>query len=348
MAGKLGVKLRRARENLGLKQEDLAKAAGISSEFISMLELGKRTPSLESLRRISGFLKKDMGYFLHEPEEAFQSLRRDTKLNRETQAVIRRFERYCEDYLKLENLTSRRAEPAPLYQNVTAQSLAREERNRLGLGDEPIRDLFALLEINGLKLLRLPIPEKAKLSGLFIHFEAEQAGFALIDASQSLGDQLVIAAHEYAHYLKDRNAGPILDNPDIFIEEYLPLYHPREKFAQTFALQFLVPPEKLNHLIQKEVHSRTPHFEDVIFFKRYFGIKTSTMLLILHRRELIPPHRYHEYSTVDFASFERSLFGDVSGEEKVPKGKARPTSSDRYKILGVSAYQKSAREISKS
>jgi transcriptional regulator with XRE-family HTH domain len=344
MAGKLGAKLRRTRESLGLTQEDLAKAVGLSSEFISMLEIGKRTPSLESLRRISGFLKKEIGYFVQEPEEDFQTLRRDKKLNREALAVIRRFERYCEDYLKLENLTSRPSEPAPLYQNVTAPSLAREERNRLGLGDEPIRDLFALLEISGLKLQRLPIPEKAKLAGLFIHFEAEQAGFALIDGSQSLGDQLIIAAHEYAHYLKDRNAGPILDNPDIFIEEYLPLYHPREKFAQTFALQFLVPPEKLNHLIQKEIHSRTLHFEDVIFLKRYFGVKTSTMLLILHRRELLPPHRYHEYSAVDSTSFERSLFGDVSGEEKVPRGKARPIASDRYKILGVSAYQKISRK----
>jgi transcriptional regulator with XRE-family HTH domain len=344
MAGKLGAKLRRVRENLGLTQEELAKAVGLSSEFISMLEIGKRFPSLESLRRISGFLKKDIGYFVQEPEEDFQSLRRDKKLSQEAQAVIRRFERYCRDYLKLESLTSRRAEPAPQYQNVTAQSLAREERNRLGLGDEPIRDLFALLEISGLKLLRLAIPEKAKLSGLFVHFEAEQAGFALIDASQPFGDQLIIAAHEYAHYLRDRNAGPILDNPDIFIEEYLPLYHPREKYAQTFALQFLVPPEKLNHMIQKEIHSRTLHFEDVIFLKRYFGIKISTMLLILHRRELIPPHRYHEYTSIDSTSFERSLFGDVSGEEKVPKGKARVTSSDRYKILGVAAYQKTSRE----
>ena len=39
------------------------------------------------------------------------------------------------------------------------------QRRRLGLGDEPIRDIFALSELNGCRILRLPIPGGAKLSG---------------------------------------------------------------------------------------------------------------------------------------------------------------------------------------
>ena len=59
MPGILGIKLRIERESLGLTQEDLAKAVGLSSEFISLLELGKRMPSLDSLKSISEFLKKE-------------------------------------------------------------------------------------------------------------------------------------------------------------------------------------------------------------------------------------------------------------------------------------------------
>jgi len=344
MPGKLGAKLRRAMENLGLTQEELSKAVGLSSEFISLLEIGKRAPSLDSLRRLSGFLNKDIGYFLQEPEENFQSLRQEKKLGKEALNVIRRFQRYCEDYLRIEDLTQRRAEPAPFFQNASAERLALEERRRLGLGDEPIRDIFSLLELNGLRILRQVIPEAAKIAGIFVFFDAEQAGFALIDASRPLGEQHIAAAHEYAHYLKDRFAGPILDNPDVFIDEYLPLYHPREKFAQQFAYDFLVPPRKLKHVVSKELHARSLHFEDVIFLKRYFGIRTVHMLSVLQKQELLPSHRVMEFREVDHAAFERSLFGEVGAEELPGRARTKLISSARYKTLGVSAFQKAARE----
>jgi transcriptional regulator with XRE-family HTH domain len=346
MPGKLGTKLRRARENLGLTQEELSKAVGLSSEFISLLEIGKRTPSLGSLRRLSGFLKKDIGYFLQDVEEDFQVLSNEKKPSKEAQTVIRRFQRYCEDYLRIEELTQRRAEPAPFFQNASPERMALEERMRLGLGDEPIRDIFTLLELNGLRILRQAIPENAQIAGIFVFYEAEQAGFALLDSSQPLGDQFVAAAHEYAHYLKDRFAGPILDNPDVFIDEYLPLYHPREKFAQQFAFDFLVPPRKLKHVVRKELHARSLHFEDVILLKRYFGVKTAHMLGILQKQEIIPPHRYVEYRNIDHAAFERSLFGAVGAEELPGRSRTKLVSSERYKILGVSAFQKTAREKS--
>jgi transcriptional regulator with XRE-family HTH domain len=344
MPGKLGAKLRRARENLGLTQEELSKSVGLSSEFISLLEIGKRTPSLDSLRRLSGFLKKDIGYFLQEPEGDFQVLEKEQKLSKEARSVIRRFQRYTEDYLRVEELAQRRAEPAPYYQNASAERMAQEERTRLGLGDEPIRDIFTLVELNGLRILRQSIPEASQIAGIFVFYEAEQAGFALLDASRPLGDQYIGAAHEYAHYLKDRFAGPILDNPDVFIDEYLPLYHPREKFAQQFAFEFLVPPRKLKHIVKKELHSRSLHFEDVIFLKRYFGVKTVHMLAILHRLEIIPFHRYAEYRNIDHAAFERSLFGAVGAEEQPARSRTKLISSERYKTLGVSAFQKSERD----
>lgn len=346
MTGKFGAKLRRARENLGLTQEELSKAVGLSSKFISLLEIGKRTPSVDSLLRLADFLKKDIGYFLQELEGNFQLLLKEKKLSREARTVIRRLQRYCEDYVRLEELSLRRAETAPLYQIASAERMAQEERKRLGLGDEPIRDVFGLLEINGLKIMRQSIPENAQIAAIFVFYDAEQAAFALVDSSRPLGDQAVMAVHVYAHYLRDRSASPILDNPDVFVDEYLPLYHPREKFAQQFALHFLVPQQKLKHIIQKEMHGRSLHFEDVIYLKRYFGVRTLTLLHILHSLEIIPQHRYHEFRQFDQDAFERSLFGEVSEAERPEKARSRLVSSERYKVLGVSADQKSEREKS--
>ncbi|MDH5467486.1 MAG: helix-turn-helix domain-containing protein, partial [Candidatus Aminicenantes bacterium] len=60
MSGILGTRLRRERESLGITQESLSRAVGLSSEFISLLELGKRMPSLESLTALAEFFKKDV------------------------------------------------------------------------------------------------------------------------------------------------------------------------------------------------------------------------------------------------------------------------------------------------
>jgi transcriptional regulator with XRE-family HTH domain len=56
---------------VGLSQGAVARALGISSEFISLLEADKRAPSLATLNKIASLLRKDIGYFLQEKEGAF-------------------------------------------------------------------------------------------------------------------------------------------------------------------------------------------------------------------------------------------------------------------------------------
>ncbi|MEE8605774.1 MAG: helix-turn-helix transcriptional regulator, partial [Candidatus Aminicenantaceae bacterium] len=70
----VGIKIRKLREEMGLTQEDLAKSVGLSSEFISFLELGRRSPSLESLSRIAKFLDREISFFILEKTESFDSM----------------------------------------------------------------------------------------------------------------------------------------------------------------------------------------------------------------------------------------------------------------------------------
>ncbi|NTU51200.1 MAG: helix-turn-helix transcriptional regulator, partial [Candidatus Aminicenantes bacterium] len=44
----LGIRLKKAREEVNLSQGAFAKSLGLSSEYISLLESGKRTPSFET------------------------------------------------------------------------------------------------------------------------------------------------------------------------------------------------------------------------------------------------------------------------------------------------------------
>ena len=52
--------LREARQSAGLTQEDLAERAEVSVRFISMLETGRRQPSLSALAALADGLRSPM------------------------------------------------------------------------------------------------------------------------------------------------------------------------------------------------------------------------------------------------------------------------------------------------
>jgi transcriptional regulator with XRE-family HTH domain/Zn-dependent peptidase ImmA (M78 family) len=373
----IGAKLRKAREALGLTQAAFARAVGLSSEYISLLEYSKRTPSFGVLQRIASYFNRDIAYFFCEkpsPSDAFTLLFRAEAVDDRARGELQKFRRYCDDYLRLEALTGRRLELAPLYApDIPAERMADEERRRLGLGDEPIRDVFALLEANGCRILRLPLPEESKVSGVFIYLEQKAAAFALVNSLQSPGRQAFSAAHEYCHYLKDRNEGPVIDSSDVFIDEYAPLYHPREQHAQGFAARFLMPPAKVREIVEKDLRLYPPQrltFEHALYLKRYFGVSTLAMLRRLRQMGYIGRTQLEEYVKIDPDAREKEIFGGASGGngEKGagaagkgvknmasaigaiggPAGwhgkfRRRPIPSDRFKLLRQEAARKIAR-----
>ncbi len=334
MLGSLGIKLRRERENLRLTQEDLANAVGLSSEFISLLEIGKRSPSLDSLRALAQYLKKDVAFFLSEKESPFQELKKAKESDRKFKSEIKKFQKYCEDYLDLEELSSRRLESAPLYSCIIPEQMAVQERRRIGLGNEPIRDIFSTVEMNGLRIYRHPLDNSFKTAGIFIYLEDKQAAFALVNNALPDADQVVITAHLYAHFLKDRNDGLIIDNPDVFVDEYLSLYHPRERFAQEFALEFLMPESKIQEILKKDLQSKKPSYEDAVYMRRYFGVGPSAMLRRLRNLGAIGFSKYKEYLLSDHVAYEETLFGKT-GKMSDQRSKRRSLTSDRFRSMGV-------------
>jgi Zn-dependent peptidase ImmA (M78 family)/DNA-binding XRE family transcriptional regulator len=358
----LGAKLRKAREKMGLSQTAFARALGYSAEYISYLEAGKRTPSFAALGRIATFLNREVSYFFYEKEpgpDALAMLFRADAVDDRARDELMRFRRYCDDYLKLETITGRRLELAPLYGLLPPERMADEERRRLGLGDEPVRDVFALFEANGLRILRMPMLEDSRVSGVFVYLEAKQAAFALVNSAQAFGRQVFSAAHEYCHYLKDRNEGPVIDNPDVFVDDYVELYHPREQYAQAFAARFLMPPSRVRDLVDKEFRTRRVHYDEALYLKRYFGVSMLAMLRTLRDLGFVDKAQFDEYVRRDPAPREKELFGlgdDEAGydpDERAAartggvsgllfKWKKRPITSDRFKLLQEDAARRIA------
>jgi transcriptional regulator with XRE-family HTH domain len=332
----MGTKIRKLREEIGLTQEDLAKSVGLSSEFISLLELGKRSPSLESLSRIARFLDKEVSFFILEKKETFNSLIQGEELDVKTRRLMRKFKKYCDEYLELEEMTGRQSDLAPLYTNITAEKMAEQERRRLDIGNSPIHDVFYLLEQNGLRVWRCPVTEEINISGAFVFTEFKQAAFALVNSNLPFTQQALTAVHEYGHYLKDRHDGPVMDNPDIFIEDYITLYHAREKYAQTFALHFLMPPKKIDEIVEKDIRSKSLNSNDILYIRRYFGVSLLSLLQMLKRLEYISPAQFKEFQKQDALQNGKGILGSRDSVDKT--GKKRKTFiSERFKCLVLDA-----------
>lgn len=65
----LGNRIRQLRKNVKYTQADLADKAGLSTNFIALLEKGKRSASVDTLYRISKVLKVELKELFDFPEK---------------------------------------------------------------------------------------------------------------------------------------------------------------------------------------------------------------------------------------------------------------------------------------
>ena len=68
IAASFGATLRRKREEVGISQEELANRAGLHRTYISMIERGVRTASIEVVRRVAQGLETSMTDLVSETE----------------------------------------------------------------------------------------------------------------------------------------------------------------------------------------------------------------------------------------------------------------------------------------
>ena len=72
--------LRENRRRCGFSQENLAEKAGISTQYLAMMEIARKFPSLEVLERLAGAMNTNVyELFLidHSPKEELELLRQD-------------------------------------------------------------------------------------------------------------------------------------------------------------------------------------------------------------------------------------------------------------------------------
>lgn len=100
----VGVRIKKARNTLGMTQKNMADRLGVSLNYLSMLERGDRSPSLNIIKKISVMSGVSAGWILYgaeyteqDNEDAYRSLV-DKYQPDEVASVIR----FATQYLQME------------------------------------------------------------------------------------------------------------------------------------------------------------------------------------------------------------------------------------------------------
>ncbi|MCS6976705.1 MAG: XRE family transcriptional regulator [Gemmatales bacterium] len=342
----LGQRIAEARKARGMKQEEVAEFLGCSRPTYIAIEKGERLAKSDEIIRLAAFFGKQVNEIVRptEPVVDFQPHLRAVAAKMKVpdeaalQAAIADFRELAENYRDLERMMN-----APLRFNYPpevsldsridaaqlAESVAIQERRRLGLGDQPVIYLRRELEWNvGLRIFyseKLPSP----VAGMYA-YSAELGCCILINRKHPPERRRVSMLHEYGHLIVDRY------KPGI---DYLTISRRKpanERFAESFALSFLMPASSVCQRFH-DIVTTTGDFKvrDLRLLSHFYFVSVEAMTLRLEQLGLISPGSWR------FLREERFSPRQAADLLKLPP---HPIHDDpypeRYKFLAVHAYER--------
>ncbi len=296
----LGARVREARTAAGLSQERLSEALEIPRSGVSDIENGRRSLSAGELIAVSKYLRRPLDYFIgqvdepQESEPAFAVRFRSLNLQPEDAESVFEFEQCCRDYqwleqtLQIHHVTQPPSYPFPTPRNAhdaaeQGETLANDERNRLALGSDPVRDPFLVVESQGIRVfirkLRTP-----KVTGIF-HYDEELGACILVNGAVHENRRPFDLLHEYCHVLTDRPEGTHRSD-----EEDDPR-NLTERRADAFAAAFLMPRDGIERFFINRGIVRggdAPTQSDVFHAMVAFGASFRATVFRLRELDYLP------------------------------------------------------------
>jgi Zn-dependent peptidase ImmA (M78 family) len=338
----LGERLRSARETANQTQDVAARAAGIARTTLVAIEKGQRAAKLKELQDLC----KSYGVSVN------------SLLRRESVHVdlVPRFRRFCEtgetgvgqaakmlnDLVKaeveLENILGiRKTYNYPAEKNILpgdvrqqAEQDALSLRNWLGLGEGPIHDLYALLELQlGIRVYTRKLD--AKVSGLFAYDDAVGACM-LINAGHRRDRRNQTGSHELGHFIATRR------RPEIYQDEMYDNSR-EERYANAFARAFLTPTravmEKFKEVTIGSTHLTRRH---IILLANFFGVSRQAMVMRLEELGLTKRGTWDWFSDNGGITDEQAR--QVLGRDEEERTEVGSPQSSRLYLLAIDAWKK--------
>ncbi len=288
--GFVGARLREAREARGLSGSMLADLLGVTRQAVSQFEIGEKSPTPDTLRRITEVLNLPQPFFLRPAHEDragtvfFRSRMSATKGAR-TKARKRRVwlgevAAFVAQHIELPPVDFPPCDfPADPWK-ITAESIERAAtatRRYWGLKDGPISDVSLLLENHGSVLVREPFDE-AKLDAYSTWVDGVPYVILNEDKQSAVRSRFDLA-HELGHLILHRNVD------DVRLEERKADHKLTEAQADLFAGMFLLPRETFTE------DFILPTLDALLALKPRWKVSVGAMLMQAKQYDLMSPEQ---------------------------------------------------------
>lgn len=333
-------RIRAARRDIGLTQQQVAAELGIARTTLVAMEKGERPVHPDELVALSRVYRRPVSELLRStppPVDFLAQFRLAPTRGADDSLVasVSALQGLADDYVELERVAG-----APLPQRYppeatisgtapgeAGEGLALGERNRLGLGDGPVLQLRQLLESDvGLRIFALPL--QSDVAALFVWAPTYGACVAF-NARHPFERQRWSLAHEYAHFLAQRTSTEVTRLGGY---RRVPA---SERFADAFAENFLMPASGLkrrfHEIRQARQHGVSP--ADLLHLADRYQVSLEALARRLENLGLLRPHTLDRLLNAGFRVAEAREMLELAAlppdEEMLPL---------RYRYLAVEAY----------
>jgi len=293
----IGQRLAEARKARGMTQQEAADHLQCSRPTLIGIEKGTRPPKPDEIVTLATLYGRTV-HDLVRPGEVVVGLQPHLRAvankvepdNEELDNAINQLQQFAENYRELEELLD-----TPMACNypmevrlvdrvnvvVLAEDIAVRERNRLGLGDQPIYHLRSLLESDvGLRIMYGNLP--SQIAGLYA-YAGDFGCCILINRKHPAERRRASLIHEYGHVIADRY------KPGVDYLKHRGRKPINERFAESFGMSFLMPATSVRRHFNAII-SATNNFyvADLCRLSHCYYVSVEAMAYRLEGLQLIP------------------------------------------------------------
>jgi len=319
----LGERLRVARSNAGLTQEDAAARLQLARTTLIAIEKGQRRVRPDELRAMGSLYKISINALLRPSSVHVDLVPRFRSLPGSSEEPAAEAARLLNDLVaaevEIERMVGQRLRPnypperpiLPGDIREQAEEAAIEIRHRLGLGLAPIIDIVSLLELEfGMRVFIRPL-RSGSISGLFV-YDDNLGACILLNRNHPRRRRALTAAHELGHLISTRG------EPDIVDLAHDPTSR-EERFAKAFSLAFMMPAAAVRrrfHEILREAARFSPRH--LVLLAHAYNVSEEAMCRRLEELLLLPGGTWDSLKERKFSAEEiRRSFGDQPNESEI-------------------------------
>lgn len=339
----IGERLRIARENAKLKQEDAAKLIDAARTTIVAIEQGQRRVRIGELQKLAKGYRTSVNALLRREAVHVDLAPRfrkmlDSKDGAAADAAdllgkLAKAEVELENLLGIERVRNYPPERPILPGDVRAQAEndAMQLRQSLGLGNRPVPDILTLLEMElGVRVYVRRLD--SGISGLFAYDEAI-GPCILLNASHPRERRTQSAGHETGHLVSTRRTAEILYRHEKENSR-------EERYANAFGRAFLMPARGVMQKFQ-EVTAGSDRLtrRHIIILAHFFGVSREAVVRRLEELKLAKVGTWDWFQANGGITHEqtRQVLGDFVPDPL--KGEANQPTTLRLNLLAAEAHR---------